>query len=249
MTLTDLEFLQGSITLVFVIISVTLGISIMLRYRSNKQKEFLLVGITWVFLVSGYYPDAVNFVVILVTNAQIPALLYLTLATVFYPIIHVIWIKVFTELRYKDKQKTIMALFWVESVAYEVFLTFNLVADPAAVGAHLNPFYASFGTFVVIYFVFSMALFLITGTSFARFYLKSTTRENRLKGYFLLAAFISFILGVFIDLIFQPVTPLSLVVARVVLVTSGLEFFIGFVMPHWIKLIFVREPGLGQEKK
>lgn len=135
----------------------------------------------------------------------------------------------------------IMAIFWIESVAYEALLIFTLVTDPAAVGAHLNPFYASFGDFVIIYFVFSMALFLITGISFARFYLKSTARENRLKGYFLLVAFISFIIGVFIDLIFQPVTPLSLVVARVVLITAGFEFFIGFVMPHWIKLMFVRE--------
>ncbi len=241
MALTDLEFLQGSITLAFVVISVILGISIMLRYRANKQVEFLLVGITWVFLMSGYYPDAINFVDILATNTQIPDLLYLTLATVFYPVLHVTWMQVFTELRYKEKQKTIMTVFWIESVAYEVYLVFSLVTNPAEVGIHLAPFYASFGTFVIIYFVASMALFLITGISFALFYLKSTSRENRLKGYFLLVAFVLFIVGVFIDLIFQPVTPLSLVVARVVLIIAGFEFFIGFVMPHWIKLIFVGE--------
>ncbi len=241
MALTDLEFLQGSFTLIFVIISVILGFSIMLRYRTNKQKEFLLVGITWVFLVSGYFPDALNFVSILLTNNQIPDLLYLILATVFYPIIHVTWMKVITELRYKEKQKIIMSIFWIESVAYEAFLVFTLVTNPATVGVLVPPFVAVFGTFVEIYFFISMALFLITGISFARFYLKSTARENRLKGYFLLIALLSFIIGVLLDLIFSPPTPLTLVVARLILITSGFEFFIGFVMPHWIKLIFVRE--------
>ncbi len=240
MVLTELEILQGSFTFIFVIISVILGISIMIRYRTNKQKEFLLVGITWVFLVSGYLPDALNFVTILMTDTQIPELLYLILATVFYPMIHLTWMKVFTELRYKEKQKSIMIVFWIESITYEVILIFVLLTNPAMVGAHLSPFYAEYGTFVIFYDLFSMVLFLITGISFALFYLKSTLRENRLKGYFLLIAFITFIIGALLDLINYPVDPTTLVAARLILITSGFEFFIGFVMPHWIKLIFVR---------
>ncbi len=212
----------------------------MFRYRTNKQKEFFLVGITWVFLVSGYLPDALNFVTILMTDTQIPELLYLILATVFYPIIHLTWMKVFTELRYKEKQKKIMIIFWIESVAYEVILIFILLTNPAMVGAHLSPFYAEYGTFVIFYDLFSMVLFLVTGISFALFYLKSTLPENRLKGYFLLIAFVTFIIGALLDLINYPVDPITLVAARLILITSGFEFFIGFVMPHWIKLIFVR---------
>ncbi len=240
MALTELEMLQGSFTFIFVLISVLLGISIMFRYRTNKQKEFLLVGITWVFLVSGYFPDALNFITILFIGIEIPELLYLVLATVFYPIIHLTWLKVFTELRYKEKQRKIMLFFWIESVIYEVVLIFVLVTNPALVGSHLSPFYAEYGTFAIIYDLFSMILFLITGISFALFYLKSTSRENRLKGYFLLIAIITFIVGALLDVINYPIDQMTLVAARLILITSGFEFFIGFVMPHWIKLIFMR---------
>lgn len=228
MVLSDLEFLQGILTLVTVLVSSILGISIMSRYKKTQQVELLLVGATWILIVSGYWPDAVNFISSIVFSTLIDDTLYLVLATAFYAPIHVIWMRVITELLYKEHQKKIMSFFWIEAVIYEIILVGLFLINPLLVGDREAPFYAVFSPIVMIYFLFSLILFIITGIIFSRFYLKSTSTEIHRKGYFLLAAFTCFLIGISIDDFITPVTPITLVIARLFLMIAGLEFYFGF---------------------
>ena len=62
--LSGLEYLQGGLTLAFVLISLILGIIIISKYFNYKNRQLLLVGLTWIFLVSPYWPDAISFLMI-----------------------------------------------------------------------------------------------------------------------------------------------------------------------------------------
>lgn len=59
--LSAFEIFYGSFTFASVVISTILGLFIALKYREHKKIELLLVGITWIFLASPYWSDALQF--------------------------------------------------------------------------------------------------------------------------------------------------------------------------------------------
>jgi len=244
MSLNQLEFIQGSFTLAFVLISILIGVTFLIKYFRGKVNEFLLVGITWMGIVSPYYPDAINFVLILWTGDQLPIIIYFFLANALIPPIHITWMLAFTNLFYKEHQKLIVILFAILAAVFEILFLAFLFTNPSLIGTQVGPFYTDWELFVVVYLVFSIIVFLVTGLMFAKFYFKSLAKEVNLKGYFLIVAFISFTVGTSLDAFligtFIPVSGLILAIARIILITASLEFYIGFAMPSWIKNIFVK---------
>jgi len=60
MALEPLDIVNGTFGLLFVVISIILGVIIVLKYFKTKDKNFLLVGFTWIFLISGWYGTSVS---------------------------------------------------------------------------------------------------------------------------------------------------------------------------------------------
>jgi len=78
--LTNFEFFYGALTFISVIISVLLGIIIAQKYRKFKKIEFVLVGLTWIFLISPYWSDAIQFITLTIFNYQISSVVYFFIA-------------------------------------------------------------------------------------------------------------------------------------------------------------------------
>ena len=80
---------------------------------------------------------------------------------------------------------------------------------------------------------------LIPGILIARESLKSEDREIKLKGRFLLIAFISWTIGALMDAALDP-NIITLTIARLILISSAIEFYCGFLLPERIKKIFLK---------
>jgi hypothetical protein len=88
----------------------------------------------------------------------------------------------------------------------------------------------------------SIALFLITGFLFARRSLKSPAKDVKLKGKFLIIAFLCFTVAAVIDVVgAETPNELTIFLARTFLIISSICFYIGFIMPRFIKGLFIRE--------
>ncbi len=244
MELTELETLQGAFTLAFVLVSVLLGLSFVIKYFRRGVIEFLLVGITWMGIVSPYYPDAINFILILWTKNQLSVVTYFFLANALIPPIHITWMLAFTSLYYREHKKKIVTIFAIEAFIFEIVYIFLLFIKPAFIGTQKGPFYTDWELFVEAYLIFSIIVFLITGIMFARYYFKSLSKEAHLKGIFLIIAFISFTVGTSIDAFiidtFVTASELVIAIARIFLIIAALNFYIGFAMPSWVKNIFIK---------
>ena len=240
--LTPLESIQGIFTLLNVAISIILGASITLKYFKYKKRELLLVGITWMFLASPYWPDAINYLMIITTGNELSDALYLLLATVFLAPLHVIWIIAFTDFLYKSKQKVIVLIFLIESVIYEIVLISVFLIDYNLIGTKTGPFIASFADFISIYFIISILLIFFTGLLFAKESMKSQNKEIKLKGIFLMLAFSFFAVGGIIDIVFaDSPSEITIVLARILVIIASFMFYIGFTLPKLIKKIFIKE--------
>ncbi len=239
MEFTPLELLQGSLTFAFVVISTILGILIMTKYRKNKARVFLLVGISWILIVSPYWSDAVNFVLGLSTGTLLKNVSYFFLANAFIPVVHITWIMAFADLVYKSKEKIIVPIFAIEATIFEIYFLYSLITDPRLVGTQFAPFYVEWEIFIVLYLILSIAIFLITGLIFAGKSIKSENHEVRIKGKFLVFGFIFFAIGTTIDAI-GILTPFTLVLARFFVILGAIMFYIGFILPGFIRKIFIK---------
>lgn len=239
--LSNFEFFYGILTFIAVIISIILGIIIASKYLKFKKIEFLLVGLTWIFLVSPYWSDAIQFITITIFDYQISSVLYFFIANAFIAPIHIIWIIVLTKFIFHKRKKTLLIIFSTEAILFEIYFLFSFFTDPNQIGTQMSEFVVEWAIWIQIYLLLSIVIFLLTGFLFARQSLKSDSRELNVKGWFLILAFILFTVASVIDVIGADApTEITIFLARTSLIISSILFYIGFTMPKFIKELFIK---------
>ncbi|MFX1418667.1 MAG: hypothetical protein ACFE9N_07090 [Promethearchaeota archaeon] len=239
--LTGFEIFYGSFTLISVVISTILGLLIVVKYRKYKTIELLLVGITWILLASPYWSDAIQFISVGLFQVQLNPPLYYFLANAFIAPIHITWPYTFTNLLFKKQQKKILTFFVIEAVLFEIVFITIFFLNPFLIGDQISVFVVEWAIWIQIYLLFSIILFLITGFLFSRASLKAETPEIKLKGKFLIVAFITFTIGTVIDIIgVESPTEITIFLARIFVIVSSICFYIGFTLPKFIKKLFIK---------
>lgn len=239
--LEPLEIVSGTFSLIFVIISVVVGLKIASKYFEFKQRDFLLVGIVWILIVEPWYPSSISFLVALFNNGQgISDSLYFIIGNVLIPISVFIWMIAFTDLLYKEKQIIILVIFTAFGAGFYILFFSLLLSDPSLIGTIHGIVDVEYQSYMMIFLLAVVAIILITGIIFARESLKSTNSEVKLKGHLLMAAFILWSVGAILDAAI-PLTILTLIITRAILILSSIAFYGGFILPKWMKNIFLGE--------
>jgi len=112
-----------------------------------------------------------------------------------------------------------------------------------------RPFTVEFDIFITVYLLLVILVMVITGVIFAQKSVKLEDREVRLKGKLLRAAFITFTVAAILDSLLgsifenptDPFLSVLVVVVRILLIFSALEFYGGFLLPKWMKEIFMKK--------
>ncbi|TXT59199.1 MAG: conserved membrane protein of unknown function [Promethearchaeota archaeon] len=114
-----------------------------------------------------------------------------------------------------------------------------MIIDPTSL-AVLNPPIDIEYEFIMLGFAISIILIMVsTGILFARESLRSENPDLRLKGKFLIAAFLSYTIGAILDSA-VPLNLISLTVARVILISSAIEWYFGFILPERVKNLVIK---------
>jgi len=251
------DILHGSFSLLYVIISFAIGLIILFKYLKFKNRLYILVGLTWIFLSFPWLPDSISFLMNLFARTSLASEWYFIIGNVFIPIALISWIIAYTDMINKEKQKLAVAIIVIFSIVFEIIFFFTLffidinligVIDP------LIPFSADLGMLLIIFLLITMLIMLTTGLQFAQKSIKSEDKEVKLKGKLLRGAFITFTIAALLEkvarsillgVVFQnpsdPLLTVMLAIVRVLLVLSGFAFYGGFLLPRWIKEIFMRK--------
>jgi hypothetical protein len=239
--LAPLELFYGSLTFIAVVISLILGFFIALKYVKYRKIEFILVGITWIFLVSPYWSDAIQFMYALIFQEYFSSILYFFLANAFIAPIHITWIWALTKFIFRKRKKLLLTIFSLEGLLFEISFLIVFILNPTLIGERKSAFVVEWALWIQIYLLISIVLFLITGFMFARQSLKSQNRELKIKGRFLLIAIICFTFAAIIDVIGADApNELTIFLARAFLIISVVCFYIGYTMPRFIKDLFIK---------
>jgi hypothetical protein len=249
------DILQGSLSLIFVIISFIIGFTIISKYGKNKNRLYILVGLTWFMLSTLWLPEAISFLMSLFIQQTLAIELYFILGNVFVPIAVFTWVYAYTDMISKDKQKLILILVLIFGIVFEVFFFYNFFLDINLIGviSPLRPFSADLGYFLAILLLISFLILFVTGFKFARKSIKSENKDVRLKGELLQFAFVAFTIAavlektarsILLGIVFtdptNPVLSIALVVDRLLLILSAIAFLGGFLLPNWMKKILTK---------
>lgn len=232
------ELTLGLTASLIVFFSVAIGLFIASRYFKYKEKNLLYIGVSWIGLNSGWWPTTVSFLFTLTTGNLIPEPLYILIGNIGIPIFAIIWMLAITDLMYEEKKQLILVIYLLFVAIFGVLTIVGLLLYPNIniLGTLNGPVDVEYETFYGLYLVAITFSIVLTGIIFARKSIKSKKKLNKLKGKFLIVAFIIYFLGAVLDALF----PLSeiiilLLTVRIALIISGFLFYLGWIMPKALK--------------
>ena len=238
MELTLVQFLTGLFSLILAVISIYVGLYIASRYRKVNNKILLYFGIGWIGFMNGFWPSAINFILVITTGTAMSLVPYSIIGLAFLPWWLIVWMIGITELLYKEKQKPIMIFTLIFAIIYDSVLFFYVfTGDHSKIGALQGPVDVKYTGLVALMLLSLLIIVVVTGILLAINSLKSDTKETKLRGIFILYTFLSWIIAAIYDGMFD-LNVITLIIVRIVLITCSISAYIGFLMPKFVKRIF-----------
>ena len=228
MTVEYSEIFSGISCLIFVLLSIFVGIRICFNYFKSKDFNFILVGISWIFMTEPWMAISTSFLLYIFTGNGLTLELYLIFGYFFLPFGMVCWIIAISNFLWKDKQRTIIIIISMLEALVIAFFLYFLIADISMIGELSGPVDLRYGFFLLVFVITHMIIILITGTFFALEPLKSENPELKLKGKVLFVAIYSYLIGAVVSL-FSPYSIAILIMGRIIIVSSAIEFYIAFI--------------------
>ena len=231
--LSELDILHGIFTTLFVVVSLLVGLRILLKYFEHRRNELITVGLAWMTISTPWIGNSLSFLLYITFEYRLELVPYLFMENIFIPLALICWIYSFSTLVYPRLVKKLTILFVLICIPYEIFLIIALIINPEMIGT-LEGMFDSHHTIIPNAFrVFGIFVVLITGIIFARTSMKSEDPTVQWKGRFLLIGMVSFTIGALLDAVLT-FTPLDLVLVRLLLISSSIEYYLGFFLPDVI---------------
>ncbi|MFX0071335.1 MAG: hypothetical protein ACFFAO_09620 [Candidatus Hermodarchaeota archaeon] len=228
------DVLNSILQAIFIITTVIIGLMIISKYFKYKERVFLMVGLAWIGMVEPWMASVSNLLFTLINGYTFNVQVYLLIGITFIPFSLFFWFVAITDLMYEKRQKLILSIIAIYGILFEIYFIFFLIVDPAVLAVLHGVINIEYMLPLQIYIISVLALAIIAGFNFALTSMKSKNPEVRLKGKFLLIAFILFAIGAFSDLIFIR-DILTLLITRFILISSSIFFYLGFILPEFIR--------------
>jgi hypothetical protein len=231
------DVLNSVLQTIFIITTVIVGIRIAAKYKTYKDRVFLMVGFAWIGLVEPWMGSVFNFFYTIITGNMYNVQVYLLIGISFIPISLIFWFVAITDLMYKRRQNLILTIIIIYGILFEIYFLYYVFTDPSVLAELHGVIDIEYKLPMQIYIFSVLIISIITGLLFARISMKSESNEVRLKGKFLFIAFILFVIGAISDTLFLR-DILTLFITRIILISASFFFYLGFILPKFIKKKF-----------
>ena len=240
-----LEQLSGQLSSSALLIGFILGAVVLVKALKTKQRIIFLFFLCVIFTLSPWYPSGFGYIYWLVTDTPLPYTWYVFIGLVGIPIAILAWLDVYMTTIRPEKKKAVLLTYAIYSVIFEIYLMYFLYLAPGApvrplIGEFDNPNNITdidYRAFVLVYLASSIGLAVITGIHFSIMSMKiEEGRALKKKGQFLLIAFILFGISAVFDAV-VPMNAALLILIRIMLMATTFFFYVGFILPKWMKKI------------
>ena len=238
-----IQIIQGTLSLIYVAITIVLSVIFISKYLKLGMPELLLIGLALIGMAGPWFPEALGFLVIVLTGGLLSDQFYLSsviiifmIAIAYLPVAMMSWISAITKLLNVKSRKQILIAFLIIFIAFEI--TFFILAsiNLEFIGSFVDPFNSMESLFIAIFYISVMIILLISGFTFSIKSMKSESPKIQLKGKILLLGFIMFVIGGSLPYIVSDL--LSLIITRIVVLSSSILVYLGFLLPDRLLRLF-----------
>lgn len=235
----------------------------------EKSRTLVVFGFTAIFTVSPWFGSGFGYIYWVFTGEAIPYYIYILLGNMLLPIAIITWLDIYGSMVNPDRKKLYLIIFIAISIIFEIYLFYYLfyagisplgewidantfgniflgTFDVDAITSEINPIDIDYRLGLMIYLATLIMTTEITGIQFARTSLKIDDKELKVKGKFILVGFICFGIGATFDALIEQIA-ITLVIFRFVLITATICFYIGFILPKWVKRLVFSEDKVKPE--
>ena len=238
MTLMNLEILKGTCNIIGVLFGVLAGVVIALKYSRYKKRELLLMGIVGILVTEPWWPHSISFLYALVSgsNQGLDPRVFFLLGNFLIPlgIITRLW-------AFPDLASSVSYL-----VTYDIIFFSLLFLRPELIGELEGAVDVRYNYGMIGLLIPGLILMITTVILFSTECFKSDKPEIRLKGKLILLAFSLYIVAATLE-IFTSTNVFLIVLSKILLLACATSFYIGFIMPRWMKRFLFREEPAIQE--
>jgi len=237
--LDPLSQLSGILGIISVAVAFFYGILVIIKAIQLKYKDLYYFFFAIIFTISPWYPSGFGYVYWLITNEVIPYPIYVLLGTLGVPVALFSWFQIYIPALHPGIKKPVIAITAILSIIYYIYVFFFLFFAPTApvmnlIGIKQSAIDIEYKGFALIFLAFSLLVSTITGNEFALNSLKNEEKLIKWKGRFLVLSFNFFAIGAIGDG-FLELTPITLIIFRVFMVLSSTFYYLGFILPKWMR--------------
>lgn len=237
--ITELQMLEGTFSIIWILISTIIGIKIIHKSFILKNRELITVGLFWILICFPWYASSITFIMYILLDATLDDRSYLLIANVVIAPGLLVWIYTFCNISYKKSKKRVVIIYAVICIIYEIFLIYFLFTDIKVIGTVEGLFNSRYNTFALVFQVFTLLSVLVTGIIFSIKSMMVDDQEVKWKGRFLLGAFVCFTIGAFFDAAL-PNVGMTIVIGRLILIGSAIGYYFGFFLPEKLSRILIK---------
>jgi len=232
--------IQGIATLIYLGICIIIALKFLKVYLIHREKPFLYVCCTFMAITATWSGHGLNFVSVLLFNIIPPMEVYFLMHGGTTALGLFFWIMAITHLTNIElrKRKIIQILSGIICIIVQIVYISIIFTNWRLLGYLIAPSQVVYTLFSEIYLGSILILFEILGIWLVKQSVKSTEEKNRLKGKLLFVSFILFLLGCILEIFFKQIT--ILIIARILVLISAFFFYFGFILPKWMKKIFLK---------
>ncbi|MFX1443159.1 MAG: hypothetical protein ACFFHV_07080 [Promethearchaeota archaeon] len=238
--LTQLEILQGIVGLISLGISFIVAFKIISKYFTYKRPELITVGLMMLFVTSGWWGSALAFIMFVVFNLELSDFFYIFISYGFVSLSSIFWLYSFAYLVYPKSKWKILSVWLAISILYTILFIYYILIDPSVLAIRITRFDTETRYFVAGYILLSLLISLITQAIFLKGSISSKDKRIRWKGKFIFLGFSIFLIGAVLDSV-VPLTSITLLITRILLITSSIVSYIGWIMPERVANWLVKE--------
>ncbi|MBN1214700.1 MAG: hypothetical protein JXA99_04585 [Candidatus Lokiarchaeota archaeon] len=233
------DLLNGTLCLIFTVISITIGLVVALKYFKIKQKSLLYFGLAFIGIASLWMAKSISVIYTLLTQENFDSILFMLIGNIFLPIAFFFWILVFAELVYKKYKRILSLCFGIYSFIIEFSIIFFIITDLNQIGLFIPPIEVKNSLLFSIYYFSLIFLILITSIVFGKISFKSENPQIRLKGRLIMTGASLFFLGGIFEIL-SSIHIAIMIIGRLILIMSAISYYTGNLLPQWAKKIFLK---------
>ena len=237
--------IQGIFSTIFVVITIYIGLIFISKYFEHKNRNLYIFGLFWIGAATFFVAIPLQFILV-PFDITTPDFTYLITMYVPLPIMTYGWLAATTSLLYFKRRILFLRIFILIVILYEIIFFSLFFIEPDLIAWRSGYFYMEMSPLGIFYVLSLCGFILIPGVMFGNSSLDSKDPEIRMKGRLIIISIMIFGAGALMDIFFPPMDldlvlkAILTIIARILMSSSGILFYVGFMLPNWSKKILFR---------